>query len=98
MSYVKLYYDSKQSLRFRLNVCSDFRKCQPMRLRYFHAYSLYDESYVTNKLLLDRHIHMSHDMKKAVSAICEQQRRRSDCASDCASAKSGQRLCCSLPA
>ena len=37
--------------------------------------------------------HMSHFMKKPVYTICEQQRRRSACAS----AQSDQRLCCSLP-
>ena len=36
---------------------------------------------------------MSHVMRKSVYAICEQQRRRSACAS----AQSDQRLCCSLP-
>ena len=36
---------------------------------------------------------MSHVMRKAVYVICEQQRRRSACAS----AQSDQRLCCSLP-
>ena len=37
--------------------------------------------------------HMSHVMRKLVFAICEQQRRRSACAS----MQSDQRLCCSLP-
>ena len=37
--------------------------------------------------------HMSHVMRKPVYAICEQQRRRSTCAS----AQSDQCLCCSLP-
>ena len=36
---------------------------------------------------------LSHIMRKPVYAICEQQRRRSACAS----AQSDQRLCCSLP-
>ena len=36
---------------------------------------------------------MSHVMRKPVYAICEQQRRRSACAS----VQSDQRLCCSLP-
>ena len=36
---------------------------------------------------------MSHVIRKPVYAICEQQRRRSACAS----AQSDQRLCCSLP-
>ena len=36
---------------------------------------------------------MRHVMRKPVYAICEQQRRRSACAS----AQSDQRLCCSLP-
>ena len=36
---------------------------------------------------------MSHVMRKAVYGVCEQQRRRSACAS----AQSDQRLCCSLP-
>ena len=38
-------------------------------------------------------IDMSHVMRKPVYAICEQQRRRSACAS----AQSGQCLYCSLP-
>ena len=38
------------------------------------------------------YIYMSHIMRKPVFAICEQQRRRSDCAS----AQSDQHLCCSL--
>ena len=37
--------------------------------------------------------YLSHVMRKTVYAICEQQRRRSACAS----AQSDQRLCCSLP-
>ena len=37
-------------------------------------------------------LQMSHIMRKPVYAICEQRRRRSDCAS----AQSDQRLCCSL--
>ena len=36
---------------------------------------------------------LNHVMRKPVHAICEQQRRRSACAS----AQSDQRLCCSLP-
>ena len=36
---------------------------------------------------------LSHVMRKPVYAICEQQRRRSACAS----AQSDQHLCCSLP-
>ena len=36
--------------------------------------------------------HMSHAIRKPVFAICEQQRRRSACAS----VQSDQRLCCSL--
>ena len=36
---------------------------------------------------------MSHDMRKPVYVICEQQRRRSACAS----VQSDQCLCCSLP-
>ena len=36
---------------------------------------------------------LSHIMRKPVYTICEQQRRRSACAS----AQSDQRLCCSLP-
>ena len=38
-------------------------------------------------------IQLSHVMRKPVFAICEQQRRRSACAS----AQSDQHLCCSLP-
>ena len=38
-------------------------------------------------------LYMSHFMTKPAFAICEQQRRRSACAS----AQSDQRLCCSLP-
>ena len=37
--------------------------------------------------------HLSHVMRKPVYAICEQQRRRSACAST----QIDQRLCCSLP-
>ena len=37
--------------------------------------------------------YLSHIMRKPVYAICEQQRRRSACAS----AQSDQCLCCSLP-
>ena len=35
---------------------------------------------------------MSHVTRKSINVICEQHRRRSACAS----AQSGQRLCCSL--
>ena len=37
--------------------------------------------------------HMSHVMRKPVYALCEQQGRRSACAT----AQSDQRFCCSLP-
>ena len=60
--------------------------------------------FITNRMLLKLHVtivrqinaligHMSHVMRKPVYAICEQQRRRSACAS----AQSDQHLCCSLP-
>ena len=39
------------------------------------------------------YLKMGHIMRKPVFVICEQQRRRSACAST----QSGQRLCCSLP-
>ena len=43
--------------------------------------------------LIHSYLYMSRIMRKPIYAICEQQRRRSTCAS----AQSDQRLCCSLP-
>ena len=46
------------------------------------------------KMWVKVHMQLSHVTRKPVYALCEQQRRRSACAS----AQSDQRLCCSIHA
>ena len=67
----------------------------------FHMYLLYLNTFTKQferKLMVPSHeasdvYQMSHDIRKPVYAIDEQQRRRSACAST----QSDQHLCCSLP-
>ena len=57
------------------------------------VFKLQFERLYFNTTAIQMVLSLSHVMRKPVNAICEQQTRRSACAS----AQSDQRLCCSLP-